>query len=321
MRYCDACGKQIPDQAAFCRSCGARLEGSSLINRGQFENESFAVGTSVGKNCPFCQTPIKPGIDTITCPKCEIMHHKDCWIANGNHCTTFGCDGLFTIPSQPLTIKAQGPFSIENIGLPPVNTGRVVNESNNNRKIIITGLIVVLIALAGFSFRSSLFGNETDNTNRNSRNGSSSIPNSPASSNNAIAAIDTHIVIKDRIDKNISDIAVRFNQKLNNSRGQFVDPQLKREIQEVQKTVYQARTDLQNISVPTVVQPTKQLLSELYNLEIIRINAISEGLSAVERGGEYSPALKPGTDASYKYDDVNVDFSRTYANLLRQQKP
>jgi hypothetical protein len=44
----------------------------------------------IGKNCPFCQTPIKPSDNVIVCSECEIPHHRECW--NENHgCTTYGC--------------------------------------------------------------------------------------------------------------------------------------------------------------------------------------------------------------------------------------
>jgi len=46
--------------------------------------------TVVGKTCPFCQTPIKPGSEIVICPECKMPHHRDCWEQN-HGCTTFGC--------------------------------------------------------------------------------------------------------------------------------------------------------------------------------------------------------------------------------------
>ena len=46
----------------------------------------------VGKVCPYCRFPIKPG-DTITvCSECQVPHHEDCWRENES-CTTYGCTG------------------------------------------------------------------------------------------------------------------------------------------------------------------------------------------------------------------------------------
>lgn len=46
----------------------------------------------VGKNCPYCQSPIKPVDDVVFCTDCNIPHHRDCW-EEGGGCTTFGCQG------------------------------------------------------------------------------------------------------------------------------------------------------------------------------------------------------------------------------------
>ena len=49
-------------------------------------------GTYVGKTCPYCQTPIKPGVPVAVCSACGMPHHAECWHENGR-CTTFGCSG------------------------------------------------------------------------------------------------------------------------------------------------------------------------------------------------------------------------------------
>jgi len=48
--------------------------------------------TYVGKTCPYCQTPIKPGAAVSICSACGMPHHAECWQENGR-CTTFGCNG------------------------------------------------------------------------------------------------------------------------------------------------------------------------------------------------------------------------------------
>lgn len=57
-----------------------------------------ALGTNeradtVGKTCPFCQSPLKTGAEVVCCTQCSIPHHRECWEANGG-CTTYGCRGL-----------------------------------------------------------------------------------------------------------------------------------------------------------------------------------------------------------------------------------
>lgn len=44
----------------------------------------------IGKTCPYCLTPFKPGAAVVSCLRCGMPHHRDCWQENGG-CTTFGC--------------------------------------------------------------------------------------------------------------------------------------------------------------------------------------------------------------------------------------
>lgn len=53
--------------------------------------------------CQICGTPI--GSDPVTiCPKCETVHHQDCWKYLGETCSTFGCD-VSWISCQSLVSK------------------------------------------------------------------------------------------------------------------------------------------------------------------------------------------------------------------------
>ena len=47
---------------------------------------------AIGKTCPYCQAPLKPGVEIVTCSACGMPHHAECWRENGR-CTTYGCDG------------------------------------------------------------------------------------------------------------------------------------------------------------------------------------------------------------------------------------
>ncbi|HHV16063.1 MAG TPA: DnaJ domain-containing protein [Gelria sp.] len=53
------------------------------------------MNDAIGKTCPYCQTPIKPGEQVVFCSACSIPHHLECW-NEGRGCTTFGCNGHST---------------------------------------------------------------------------------------------------------------------------------------------------------------------------------------------------------------------------------
>ncbi len=56
------------------------------------------VYSAVGKNCPYCQFPIKKESEVKWCPVCEMPHHIDCWKENKG-CTTFACPGVINSDS------------------------------------------------------------------------------------------------------------------------------------------------------------------------------------------------------------------------------
>ena len=60
----------------------------------------------IGKTCPYCRFPIKPGEDIVVCPACKVPHHEDCWQENRG-CTPYGCTGVTAGPSPPIP----GPLS------------------------------------------------------------------------------------------------------------------------------------------------------------------------------------------------------------------
>ncbi|NLN77743.1 MAG: hypothetical protein GX141_02355 [Armatimonadetes bacterium] len=74
------------------------------------ETEGVKAGPAmIGKTCPYCQTPIKPGERIQICGSCGIPHHLECWRQN-NGCTTFGCEGADSMldPSpQPVYMPPQ----------------------------------------------------------------------------------------------------------------------------------------------------------------------------------------------------------------------
>lgn len=102
------------------------------------------MNISVGKTCPYCQHPIKPGVNITTCAKCGIPHHADCWDHNGG-CTTFGCTGARAqgagsqhMAAAPLVIDLSNimnePEPVPMAGTPP----QVTADSAGNEAAIVS---------------------------------------------------------------------------------------------------------------------------------------------------------------------------------------
>ncbi|MEI6287540.1 MAG: RING finger protein [Bacillota bacterium] len=103
MKYCIFCGHPLPETDEFCTQCGESQKAKLGTTT---EPEIDVTVQFIGKNCPYCQFTIKPNEETIVCADCGMAHHKECWQANNNKCTTFGCSGVarVAVPQRSRTI-------------------------------------------------------------------------------------------------------------------------------------------------------------------------------------------------------------------------
>ena len=91
----------------------------------------------IGKNCPYCQTPVKPGQQVITCKKCDITHHEDCWLENGG-CTTYGC--LSSSDSIP---SVTAPVPTSDLRLP--GSGMISSTRIKQLSFIVVGIVIGIL--------------------------------------------------------------------------------------------------------------------------------------------------------------------------------
>ncbi len=43
--------------------------------------------------CALCKAPFEAGSELVVCPQDGAVHHVDCWQANDNSCSAYGCAG------------------------------------------------------------------------------------------------------------------------------------------------------------------------------------------------------------------------------------
>jgi hypothetical protein len=65
------------------------------------------MGPPTGATCPICQTDILGGEATHCCPRCQQVHHRECWQEVGG-CSTYGCEEA---PAQAKEAPAQQPLA------------------------------------------------------------------------------------------------------------------------------------------------------------------------------------------------------------------
>ena len=47
----------------------------------------------LGDQCALCKAPFEVDDKLVICPEDGSRHHRECWEANGNRCTAYGCAG------------------------------------------------------------------------------------------------------------------------------------------------------------------------------------------------------------------------------------
>ena len=91
----------------------------------------------IGKNCPYCQTPVKPGQQVITCEKCDITHHEDCWLENGG-CTTYGC-----LSSSDNITSVTAPVPTTDLRIP--GTSMISSAQIKQISFIVVGIVIGIL--------------------------------------------------------------------------------------------------------------------------------------------------------------------------------
>lgn len=158
MWFCQDCGKDIPEQSAYCRFCGCEQDIVSSAKAQKNQATSYLSSLSIGKTCPFCQLTIKPMVETLSCPTCGIVHHSDCWQENGSKCTTYGCTGVIgqesiDIRREQMAMAIRTGYNSDGVERDNSHMNRVQcgsgNEEKNNSSM---NALITMFILGLFGF-------------------------------------------------------------------------------------------------------------------------------------------------------------------------
>ena len=93
----------MPEQAASrsfrCPNCKI---GIALATDASVLAASEQRAPDTGAMCPICQSRISAGESWVTCPKCDQVHHRECWAEIGG-CGTYGCEQAPALEKGPAT--------------------------------------------------------------------------------------------------------------------------------------------------------------------------------------------------------------------------
>jgi hypothetical protein len=137
---CPNCGKSYAAPAeqaglsAQCRNCrqtfaieprpkNAATAQTEARSGGTKDNETVGAAVTTGLLCPICQSPTGTQEETVQCPTCQTVHHRECWDYNK------GC-GLYGCQEAPATEK------LEEIEIPASYWGQTEKACPRCRKMI-----------------------------------------------------------------------------------------------------------------------------------------------------------------------------------------
>jgi hypothetical protein len=95
-------------QTVRCPRCKAVLAAARVSPSPEpIVTSALADPQSQGATCPICQTAVGPEEAVIVCPKCDQVHHRECWVDVGG-CATYGCENA---PKAEKAAPAETPLS------------------------------------------------------------------------------------------------------------------------------------------------------------------------------------------------------------------
>ncbi len=115
----------------------------------------------LGKNCPYCQFPIKNESELKWCPVCNSPHHVDCWQENKG-CTTFACPAVFknkdASPSLTVYENSLNVFEINSEKYDTAIWRRIIGFRSLNPWKMLVGILFYLLLTFYFLIELSLLG-------------------------------------------------------------------------------------------------------------------------------------------------------------------
>lgn len=243
--------------------------------------------------CPNCGSPIKSGIKF--CGKC------------GQKINT---------STENKASQNISPNKYPQQILPP-NPNTSQKEKSSYAKYILGGIIGALVILVIVFGIKAMNNNSSDIAQTDSSAVTSSASSDITSSEPITTVEQTKPVIsaelmpyieqKDQYDKDISNLASDINAHVSKYGDFKNDNGLVRRGATISTHITQTKEAVRNLNDNS---PAKDKLLELLDLETVRVESLIQGMISTKTGGDYAPGFKKGTDAAYKFDDVNAEFNK-----------
>ncbi len=108
----------------------------------------------LGEECALCKSPLSPGEEIVICPQDGSRHHTQCWQANHNRCSAYGCTGQGELITNAPAMTAGAAAD----ALPDAETETAVRQPIPRFLTLSQGCLIIAIAIAIVLVAAGCFG-------------------------------------------------------------------------------------------------------------------------------------------------------------------
>jgi len=120
--------------------------------------------------------------------------------------------------------------------------------------------------------------------------------------------ISPYIAAKNQYDQQIAALAKDINAYLSSHKNFAQADGLIARADALSQKIQQTRNSANSAQISNTALKTRLL--EVLDAELGRINGLRDGMKASRAGGDHMPGFKRGTDAAYRFDDVNASLDK-----------
>lgn len=180
------------------------------------------------------------------------------------------------------------------------------SSGDNKKTLILVGALCIAVVLGAGIFGYMKYvraPQEAAQQTEVSTPSQANTPAQPSPTEVSAARLQEYTQKKNQFDEKIIAFSNRINQHLSSYAG-FAGTNYDVEADTLSQDIQQARSQLDS-DTAVMDQAQKTKLLKLYDLELVRIRSMREGIMASKRGEDFSPYFQRGTAAAYEFDSVN----------------
>lgn len=228
-----------------------------------------------------------------------------------------GCGRGRLEPERPRAQYREPPPAVQPRPVQPVYTQSSAPAGEPGSQKFIIGLLVVVIAGLCFGGGYLLKGSFSPGSHPAAATKSSS-SGSPKDSGTKKVVSDKELLFgyvsaKAQYDKEIAALATDINGYLSNHADFRGESTMAPRADNILKNIQEKRSKLGSEAVKD--KAVQQKLDQVFEAEQQRVQGLADGIRASQQGQDYLVFFHKGTEAAYRYDDLDAELNRALEGL------